>query len=98
MALPPHFEDGVRERPADIDGERDPAGVSWLHGPRLYSHRLLSRAGNEAIGGPNAILARGGALFLAGLSISNGPFDNEGRAGAHVSCRNAYGWRLFIKK
>jgi hypothetical protein len=33
------------------------------------------------MGGPNAILTRGGALFPAGLSISNGRFDNEGRAG-----------------
>ena len=49
MALPPRFEDGVRERPPDIDGERDPAGVSWLHGPRLYRTASRSRAGKEAI-------------------------------------------------
>jgi hypothetical protein len=34
------------------------------------------------MGGPNAILVRGGALFLAGLSISNARFDNERRASA----------------
>jgi hypothetical protein len=75
MALPAHFEDGIRERAPDIDGERHPARIAWLHGPRLY----------RAIGGPSAILTRGGALFFAGLSMSNGPFDNEGRVGlAHM--------------
>ena len=73
MALPPRFEDGIRERAPDIDGERDPAGVSWPHGPRLYLTASRSRAGK-------AILARR-RLCLAGLSISNGGFDNEGEPG-----------------
>lgn len=49
MALPARLEDGVRERPPDIDGERDPAGIAWLHGPRLYRTASRSRAGKEAI-------------------------------------------------
>ena len=52
MALPAHFEDGVRERPPDIDGERDPAGLAWLHGPRLYRTASRCRAGTENKKGP----------------------------------------------
>jgi len=44
MALPAHFEDGVRERSPDIDGEGHPADIAWLHGPRLYRTASRSRA------------------------------------------------------
>ena len=40
VALPPRFEDGVRERASDIDGKGDPTGVSWLHEAPTIPHRL----------------------------------------------------------
>ena len=85
VALAPHFEDGIRERAPDIDRERDPAGVSWLHEARLYRTASRSWAGKKAMGGPNATLARGFGVSVTmrrdAVAASPGSFGWDGGFG-----------------